>query len=74
MKATEGRYIGGVRDTSAPTGVQVILLNSIIHLNDEERIMFWRADHEEGYISLPMRVRPEPSRAMACERRRSELP
>ncbi len=28
--ATEGRYIGGGRDKSAPTDVQVILLNAII--------------------------------------------
>jgi hypothetical protein len=32
MNATEVRYIGDGRDTSAPTIVRVILLNSIIGL------------------------------------------
>jgi hypothetical protein len=30
VKATEGRYIGGVRDTSAPTDGLFILLKAII--------------------------------------------
>jgi len=28
VKATEGRYIGGVRDTSAPTEIPFIVLNA----------------------------------------------
>ncbi len=30
VKASKGRYIGGVRDKSAPTDVQIILLMRII--------------------------------------------
>src|SRR6266568_2980673 len=30
VKASKGRYIGGVRDKSAPTDVQIILLMAII--------------------------------------------
>ena len=33
VKASESRSIGGVRDTSAPTGVSVILLISIIKVH-----------------------------------------